>query len=355
MSVSSNAALTAEALHIERNAPGGRFSLDVAHLEVRAGEVLAVLGANGAGKSTLLKALAGLEPPQQGRVVPAASGPVTMVFQRPIALSGTVEHNVRVALRAQRFASEDIDRRSCAAMEHFGITPLAGRAANRLSGGELRRLALARAFALEPAVLLLDEPFDDLDTRAQERLSKDLRAAVAETGVAAVVVTHDLRRAVLVSDRIAVLHSGRLVQAEARARVLAQPADVDVARLVGMSNLVPMRMQPQGIALTDSGQRVATQSGHEPGTDVWVGIRPEHLKVDLGRGEPSASESRMGSAEVESRVTDGVLTTIGLCWGDVHLTTHLVAGRGLDHELAVGDRVELSVRPEDVHVMPRQP
>jgi tungstate transport system ATP-binding protein len=348
-------ALSARDLHIERHTPGGRFVLDVDRLDVRAGEVLAVLGRNGAGKSTLLKALAGLEPPQRGLVDAAASGPVTMVFQRPIALSGSVEHNVRVALQAQRMDAAEIDRRSVAAMERFGITALARRSANRLSGGELRRLALARAFALEPAVLLLDEPFDDLDSRAQEKLSSDLRSAVADTGVAAVVVTHDLRRAVLVSDRIAVLHSSRLVQIDLGSEVLAHPVDHAVAALVGMSNLIPMQLEADGVARLDDSHRVATCNNGEPDRAIWLGIRPEHLKVDLGRGEPSAETHRMGEAIVEARVTDGVLTTLSLRWGSAELTTHLVAGRGLDHELHVGDRVELSVRPEDAHVMPRQP
>jgi len=348
-----SAALSARDLHVERRAPGGRFVLDVAHLDVNAGEVLAILGPNGAGKSTLLRILAGLEAPMRGEVERAATGPVTMVFQRPIALAGSVEHNVRVALRAQGFDPQEIERRALRALAHFGITGLAARAANGLSGGELRRLALARAFALEPAVLLLDEPFDDLDTRAQEGLSRDLRAAVAETRVAAAVVTHDLRRAVLVSDRIAVIHSGRLMQIDQRTEVLHHPVDVDVAGLVGMSNLVPMTLAEGGVAVLDGGLRIPTRSDAPAGTRVWVGIRPEHLKVDLGRGGADNEGERIGEAHVDARVTDGVISTLTLRWGSAPLTTYLVAGRGLDREIRVGDRLDLSLRPEDAHVMPR--
>lgn len=345
-----NAPLRADGIRFERSSRGRHFLLDVPDLSLEAGEVLAVLGTNGAGKSTLLRVLAGLEKPTGGCVRRIDAGTVTMVFQRPIAFAGSVEHNVRIALRARRMPEPEIQRRVDDALGHFGIAHLSSRRANRLSGGELRRLALARAFALEPSVLLLDEPFDDLDVEAQEALSRDLRQVVALTGVAVAVVTHDLRRAALVCDRIAVLEDGRLMQVGDREHVLGRPITASVARLVGMTNLVRATLDADGWAVVDAEHRVPTAGRAPSGTTVWVGLRPEHLKVDVGRGEGES----IGKAVVESHASDGVLATLELRWAGSSLRTHLVAGRGLAREISVGDAVSLSVRPEDVHLLPRE-
>jgi ABC-type glutathione transport system ATPase component len=342
-------ALSARDLHLVRRSASPRFELHVDALDISSGEVLAILGPNGAGKSTLLKTLAGLEPPDSGQVVCSADGPVTMVFQRPIALAGSVLHNVKVVLRAAGVDAAETERRSLASLSHFGIADLIDRRAARLSGGELRRLALARAFALAPQVLLLDEPFDDLDAGAQESLSRDLRAAITQTGVAVAVVTHDLRRAVLISDRIAVLQDGRIRQQGEREAVLMSPVDVAVAELVGMTNLLPASVGPDGVATLEDGSKIPTTSRPSAEERVWIGIRPEHLKVDIGRGEGLS----IGEGIVREHVSDGVLTTLTIAFGEATLRTHLVSGRGMARELGVGDRVSLSLRPEDVHVLSR--
>ncbi len=343
-------ALEARDLLLVRGERGSRFELRVEALDLVKGEVLAVLGPNGAGKSTLLRALAELAPPERGRIVKRSEGRSTMVFQRPLAFAGSVGHNVRVALRAQRMSKAETARRCHAALQRFGIADLSERRATALSGGELRRLALARAFALEPSVLLLDEPFDDLDPAAQGSLSRDLRRVVAETGVAVAVVTHDLQRAALVCDRIAVLVGGDLRQVGLRDEVLCRPVDVDVARLVGMQNLLPARVESPGTAAVENAHPIPmTEGGWEIGSAVWLGLRPEHLKVDIGRGEGES----IGKGHVHECVTDGVLSTLIVQWGEHRLRTHLVAGRGLARQLVRGDVVSLSVRPGDVHLMPR--
>jgi ABC-type sulfate/molybdate transport systems ATPase subunit len=343
-------ALQARGLRLVRDGRGGRFELSIDALDLKPGEVLAILGPNGAGKSTLLKALAGLTRPDAGEVICIADGPVTMVFQRPIALAGTVQHNVQVALRASGGSRTDIAHRSATALAHLGIGALADRAAASLSGGELRRLALARAFALEPAVLLLDEPFDDLDAGAQETLSRDLRRIVARTSVAVGVVTHDLRRAALVCDRIAILLGGRLRQIAAKDDVLMRPADPEIAELVGMNNLLPAVMGRGGIAIVDEEHALPTHSTLPEGSPLWVGLRPEHLKVDIGRGEGEP----LGKGHVVECVSDGVLTTLVVRWAGHPLRTHLVSGRGLARVIRTGDAVSLSVRTDDVHVLARR-
>jgi ABC-type Fe3+/spermidine/putrescine transport system ATPase subunit len=341
-----------------------------------------VLGPNGAGKSTLLRTLAGLEAPLRGRIERRVAGPVTMVFQRPIAFAGSVAHNVATALWGLRLARAQRRARVAEALEHFDIARLASRRAVTLSGGELRRLALARAFALRPAVLLLDEPFHDLDPAGQEVLSLDLRRTIADTNVAVAVVTHDLRRALLLSDRIAVLLEGRVAQQGERDDVLAHPTGLAVARLVGMSNLIegevvggeggegeatlgvlgagaraerlpsgPPAARHAALAhvVVDPQHRIPVETRLASGTPVWAGIRPELLKVDVGRGEGLP----IGKGRVRTVVSDGVAVTVTLEWAGRELCTRLLAGRGLARSIAPGDSVTLSVRPEDIHLIPR--
>lgn len=352
--------LVARELRAERVSRAGRFELAVAELALFAGESLAVLGPNGAGKSTLLRVLAGLETPAAGAVARGTERPVTLVFQRPIPFAGSVASNLRDALSGQRLARAARDARLREALERFGIAALAERRAASLSGGELRRLSLARAFALEPAVLLLDEPFDDLDAQGQDALSLDLQRAIRETGVAVGVVTHDLRRALLLADRIAVLDAGRLADLGARERVLLHPRSARVAELVGMTNLVRGRWQapdPTGegvgfLALDDAHRVPCALSGAGeaplPGARALAGIRPENLKVDVGRGEGWP----IGKARVETLLSDGLTVRVSLRFAGVALQTLLLAGRGLARNLAPGDSVLLSVRPEDVHLLP---
>jgi tungstate transport system ATP-binding protein len=275
-----------------------------------------------------------------------------LVFQRPIVFAGTVEHNLRVALLGARLSRDEVTLRTHESLDRFGVARLAARNAATLSGGETRRLTLARAFAIRPGVLLLDEPFEDLDTAGQESLSLDLRRAIEETNVAVAVVTHDLRRALLLADRIAILERGLLVQCGPRESVLNRPVTPDVARLVGMSNLIageiaPRREGHEAWVEIDARHRVPVRSELPAGTPVWLGIRPEHLKVDVGRGEGVS----IGVGRIRHVVSDGVASTLTIDWAGCELRTHLIAGRGLARTLGPGDTLTLSVRPEEVHVM----
>jgi ABC-type sulfate/molybdate transport systems ATPase subunit len=340
--------LAARGLVVERRSRQSRFELRVPALELVSGEVLAVLGGNGAGKTTLLRALAGLERPAAGAIETTAPGAVTMVFQRPIAFSGTVGHNVRVALRAAGVPREERAERGREALQRFGIAGLAERNSARLSGGELRRLALARALALRPAVLLLDEPFDDLDAAAREALSLDLRRAIDQTGVAVAVVTHDVRRASLIADRIAVLDRGRLLQVDSVERVLRAPESLEAARLVGMSNLLPGIVRSGRVAVDDE-HAIGLEPAPAEGARGFAGIRPEHVKLDVGRGELTP----IGKGRVRQVVSDGVVTRVVLDWAGHELRTHLVSGRGLARTLAPGDVLVVSIRPSHVHWIPQ--
>jgi ABC-type glutathione transport system ATPase component len=348
----SSVALAAKGLRCQRGSGSSGFTLDVPSLDLHAGEVLVILGPNGAGKSTLLRALAGLERSVDKNSVQSGSGPVTLVFQRPAALSGSAHLNVRAALLGKGVPERERKDRVTRALARFDIAHLADHNARTLSGGEMRRLALARAFVLEPEVLLLDEPFDDLDAEGQRRLSLDLQQAIAETNVAVAMVTHDLRRALLLADRIAVLMRGELVQHGLRDVVLLQPDSPEIARTVGMTNLATGRVTRREDEISwveiSTGIEVPTTANLEFGREAWIGIRPEHLKLDIGRGDGQP----IGKATVESLVSDGLATVVTLRAADRTFTTHLLSGRGLARRLRPGDLVSLSVRPDQVHARP---
>jgi tungstate transport system ATP-binding protein len=355
----------------------GGFELRIPHLDLHAGEVLAVLGPNGAGKSTLLRAMIGLLRPRQGQVRVDTQRSQALVFQRPVLLRGSVAYNAEVPLWARGVSRKERRRRADQALTRFGIGELARRSAATLSGGELRRLALARAFVTEPGVLLLDEPFDDLDADGRQRLSFDLRQAITETDVAVAMVTHDLRQALLLADRVAVLCGGQLVQVGTRDEVLRRPATPLVAQLVGMENLVSgVAVGPDAGGLTlvevSSGRRLHAAARASPGELVWIGIRPEYVKLEARRDDDvptqGSTSGGLGSrprplrvdgpsgalnGHVERLVSDGSLVTAWIDWDGIELRTHLIAGRGLGHTLKPGDGVFFEIRPEDVHLMPR--
>ncbi len=337
----------------ERSGSPRGFVLEVDALDLHEGEVLAVLGPNGAGKSTLLRTLAGLERPDRGIVVARAIGAVAMVFQRPVLLTGSVAWNAELPLWGARMRRGERRARASRALSHFGLEGFAGRRAATLSGGEMRRLALVQAFVREPAVLLLDEPFDDLDARAQEQLCADLREVLGASRVAVALVTHDLRQAMLLADRIAVLVGGRLAQVGPRDDVLARPVSAEVARLVGMANLLPAAVvgrDEEGFARVEvaPGCMLRAVSDLPPGARVLAGIRPEHVKVDVGRGETFV----VGKGTVARTLHDGVLATAWIAWAGHELRTVAISGRGLGHSLRRGDQVSFAIRPEDVHLVP---
>src|SRR5262245_52636727 len=220
----------------------GRTVLDVERLDVHAGEVLCLVGPTGAGKSTLLRLLAGLERPAAGRLsfgrhrldegaLPlGVQRTLTLVFQRPLLLAGTVRANVEYGLRLRRAPNRAA--RAQAALERLGLAALASRTARTLSGGEAQLVALARALALEPEVLLLDEPTAHLDP-ARVALVEGVLQEVHRRGTATVVwATHNLFQARRVAGRVALLLDGRLVEAAPAEAFFTAPQDPRTAAFV---------------------------------------------------------------------------------------------------------------------------
>ncbi len=223
---------------------GGRTVLELEHLAVDRGDVLAIVGPNGAGKSTLFLALALLLKAERGGMV-FDGRPVhelspleyrrriALVLQEPLLMDLSVRENVMLGLKFRGMSSHEIEKRLAPWLERLDIAHLADREARQLSGGEAQRVSLARAFVLNPDLLLLDEPFTALDSPTRARLLEDLKSVLAETGITTIFITHDLPEALKLGTRLAVILEGRLCQSGSPREVFDAPATPQVAAFLG--------------------------------------------------------------------------------------------------------------------------
>jgi len=279
--------------------------LHVPRLEVLDGEVLAVIGPNGAGKTTLLQVLALLDKPAKGEVsfegCPvrghelALRRRMAVMLQDPLLLRRSVAENVAIGLRLRGVPRSERRLRVKRWLDRFDVAHLAQRSARKISGGEAHRVSLARAFALEPEVLLLDEPFSALDQPTRESLVEELAAALSETGLTTVFVTHDRSEALRLGHRCAVVVGGELRQVGPTAEVFAAPVDEDVASLVGAETVVPGRRisAREGLVSVEVGSQVIEAVANGViSEDVLVVLRPEDVILSQADVHSPASSAR---------------------------------------------------------------
>lgn len=257
---------------------GETVAVNDVSLSLDPGQVLAVLGPSGCGKSTLLRAVAGLEPPSAGSIVsnnqdlagvPTHRRGFALMFQDGQLFTHlTVARNVDYALRLRRVSAATRDARVAELLRLVGLEGYGDRLPASLSGGERQRVALARALAVDPRLLLLDEPLSALDRTLRQRLAGDLRQILTEAGTTALMVTHDHEEAFAVADRMAVMRAGRLVQQGPVSEVWERPADADTALFLGYARVL------EG----EAAQRLLTWAGAEPAPAVAV--RRSALRLD---------------------------------------------------------------------------
>jgi iron(III) transport system ATP-binding protein len=273
---------------------GSVVALDRVDLDVREGEVLALLGPSGCGKTTTLRLIAGFERPDAGTVTLAGAevaGPGTfvpperrrvgVVFQDYALFPHlTVAQNVGYGLR-------DRGRRADRVAEMLRIVGLESEAArlpHELSGGQQQRVAMARALAPEPTLVLLDEPFSNLDAALRVRMRSEVRAILRAAQATAVFVTHDQEEALSLADRVAVMRDGRLLQIDRPAALYAHPADRFVATFVGDADLLTGRMDGDAVVTAVGRLRMAEPNGLTGA--VAVALRPEGIRLRLdGAGQ----------------------------------------------------------------------
>jgi putrescine transport system ATP-binding protein len=291
---------------------GDVVAADAVDLSVSRGEFFSLLGSSGCGKTTLLRLIAGLEHPDEGRVildgqdmtdVPAYERPVNTVFQSYALFPHmTVARNVAFGLRQEGLPRAEIDRRVGETLAMFSIENLARRKPSELSGGQRQRVALSRALALRPKILLLDEPLAALDRRLRERARFELSAVQRRLGITFVMVTHDQEEAMSLSTRVAVMEDGRIVQQDTPRAIYDRPVNRFVAGFVGDANWIDgaVRDVVGDTVVVDAGLDVpvgaAGAHAVATGAQVSIMVRPERIRLHTGAGGDGIAGTVRGMA-----------------------------------------------------------
>ena len=343
---------------------GGRVAATVDRLEIAPGETLVLLGPNGAGKTSLLLALA-LALPSEGelrfhgeriRDAVAQRRRMAVVLQRPLLLDRSVLDNATLGLALRGVARAERERRARAWLARLGVAHLASREARTLSGGEAQRVSLARAFALEPEILFLDEPFGALDAPTREGVLADTARLLSETGTTAVLVTHDRDEAASLGDRVAVLIGGRLRQVGTPDEVFGAPADPEVALFAGVETILPAQVLEVGEEVTRLrvGDHVVEVTAMPPQGDT----RPLLL---IGPGDVVVSREVEAGGSARNRFRGRVVRVepIGRAMRVVldcgfPLIAHLTRASVRELGLAADVEVTASFKATAPHLLPRR-
>jgi putative spermidine/putrescine transport system ATP-binding protein len=323
--------------------------VDGVDLTVPDGTLTALLGPSGCGKSTLLKAVAGLLDPAAGDVrvagrsvlgLPAERRPVGLVFQKPLLFGHlSVGDNVAFGLRMRGVGRAERRRRVDEMLELVGLTGLARRRVGQLSGGQEQRVALARALVTAPPVLLLDEPFSQLDADLRSRMRELVRELQRELAVTMLFVTHDQQEALDVADAIALLLDGRLEATGPPADFYTRPATLRAARFFGPVNELPGTLAGGGFACALGRLRVDA-GAHGPGVLV---VRPEALRLVAGDTRPNTV-----AAVVRAVRFRGTHLAVTLAAADVELSAVVAPAPRVEP----GERVHVQLPPAACRVLP---
>src|SRR3954452_4387755 len=275
-----------------RKAYGDVAAVDGVDLDIRRGEFFTLLGPSGSGKTTCLRMIAGFERPDEGRIelggqdvsrLPPAERDVNTVFQDYALFPHmTVGENVAYGLKVKRVDRVERNRRVADALAMVRLSGYGDRRPSQLSGGQRQRVALARALVNRPRVLLLDEPLGALDLKLRQQLQVELKRIQNEVGITFVYVTHDQDEALTMSDRIAVMDGGRVLQVGTPRDVYEEPGSRFVAGFVGVSNLLelPVRESRHGMLTLGLGEDdLVTADGTASGGTAIVTIRPERIVI----------------------------------------------------------------------------
>ena len=344
---------------------GSVRAIDDVSLAVRDGEFFTLLGPSGCGKTTLLRMVAGFCDLDRGRILfgerridalPPHRRNAGMVFQNyAIFPNHTVAGNVAYGLKARNVAPADIERRVARALKLVHLDGYAERWPHQLSGGQLQRVAIARALVIEPEVLLLDEPLSNLDAKLRVEMRAEIRQLQQQLKITAIYVTHDQEEALAISDRIAVMQSGRLEQVGAPAAIYRTPATPFVAEFMGTTNLLTgvvagrdgerLRIRVRGQEFAARGADAAT------GAEITFSLRPETLRLVAGGAAPPPGWASVTAAV--SRIEFlGVLTRLSVRLDDGALL-HAATLDLLPEGVANGAPVTLAYDPARVTVFHR--
>ena len=279
-----------------RGGSGEVVAVDHVDIEIQRGELVTLLGPSGCGKTTTLRLIAGFEFPTQGTISldgkvindePPHKRDMSMVFQSyAIFPHLSVYENMAYGLKVQRLPRDEVRERVAKAMDLVELTGLENRAPNQLSGGQQQRVALARALVMEPKVLLMDEPLSNLDAKLREQMRTEIRRIQKRLGITSVYVTHDQVEAMTLSDRIVVMHEGKIEQIGPPTEIYRKPRTRFVADFIGRANFVEATVRDalDGQLVVDAlgaTMTVASPPGtFKEGQTAILVVRPEMVEID---------------------------------------------------------------------------
>ena len=354
-----------------RTQQGQVHALDGVSFEVKSRSFFTLLGPSGCGKTTTLRCVAGLEKPNEGEIkveervvysssqgifVPGNKRGIGMVFQSyAIWPHMTVFKNVAYPLRAQKYPREEIPQKVAAALKHVGMEGLEERLAPRLSGGQQQRIALARALVAEPHILLLDEPLSNLDAKLRNQMRWELKELQSRLGTTTLYVTHDQIEALAISDEIALMNKGKIVQIGTPEEIYGNPADEFAADFIGAANLIKGELlegpdsSGRARVKTEIGEFWANQrhGRKEMGKEILVAFRPEEV-ILLADGDLFEGENIL-RGEVTGVTYLGESTDVRVLVGDQTIILKGTPGLGLRR----GDPVRFRVPEKQCLLLPR--
>jgi molybdopterin-binding protein len=345
---------------------GEQTVLQVSALDIQKGEVLAIIGPNGAGKSTLLLVLARLLVPESGQVlfrgVPMAQENdlvyrrrIALVLQEPLLLRQSVYDNVATGLKFRGLPRKEVRKRTDKWLAKLEIAPLRDRPAQRLSGGEAQRTSLARAFALEPEILFLDEPFSALDAPTRSRLIQDLQSLLTETNITTVFITHDLDEALTIGNRVAIVLGGVLRQIGRPQDVFTAPNDADVAAFVGVETVlsgVVSTLDEGQIVVESNGLKLEAVGDYPVGTQVFFCLRPEDVTLSIMRQSSPTSARNHLPGNISSLTPNGPFVRVAVDCG-APIVALITRGSANEMKLTEGQAVVASFKASAVHLIQR--
>jgi len=358
--------ISAEGLSVTRNE---KKTLDIPSIQVLRDEVLVIIGPNGSGKTTLVLCLALLMKPDAGKIeykgeavkddhqILQIRRQMAVVFQESLLLNTSVWNNVIMGLGFRSVKKEEAKARAQRWLERFGVAHLAHRQAKTLSGGEAKRVSLARAFALEPEVLFLDEPFEGLDSPTRQALTSDFESVLRETKISTVMVTHDRNEALILADRVAVLINGQLRQIGKPNDIFNYPLDEEVAGFVEIGNILngDIRQQINGMAVVSIGSnQIEAVSPIPAGARVTACLRFEDITLSLPDGFDNTTSARNRLKGVITRVVP-LAAQVRVTVDSGFQLTALITRRSYEEMgLVEGKEVSAAFKASVIHLIPHK-
>ncbi len=328
---------------------GDVTALDGLNLTIQPGELVALLGPSGCGKTTALRLLAGLDLADSGNVivdgkdltnVPASQRDMGMVFQAySLFPNMTALENVAFGLKVRGVDKDKREKKSQELLDLVGLTTQANRYSHQMSGGQQQRVALARALAIEPKVLLLDEPLSALDAKVRTQLRDEIRRIQIEVGTTTLFVTHDQEEAMALADRVGVMSNGRLEQIDRPNIVYSNPTSAFVASFVGAMNRIPAKLDAGKVSVL--GQSVK-HGGGASGSNLVALIRPESISVSV------ANSNSANTGNVLARSFLGPQTRLTVTTSETKTNIHVDLPSSEAGPFTPGTTVGLKVEAESL-------